>query len=67
MNGGAQFLWESAWLDDGEVTPEYMGADIVTDQLIKVWSGFIEIHITADVAYRWDSFKVQIVWSKLNL
>lgn len=47
---GAQFPWESAWLDDGEVTPEYMGTDIVTGQLIKVWSGFIEIHITADVA-----------------
>ena len=28
-----------------------MGTDIVTGQLIKVWSGFIEIHITADVAY----------------
>lgn len=48
---GAQFPWESAWLDDGEVTPEYMGTDIVTGQLIKVWTGFIEIHITADVAY----------------
>lgn len=47
----AQFPWESAWLDDGEVTPEYMGTDIVTGQLIKVWTGFIEIHITADVAY----------------
>jgi hypothetical glycosyl hydrolase len=48
---GAQFPWESAWLDDGEVTPEYMGTDVVTGQLIKVWSGFIEIHITADVAF----------------
>ena len=48
---GAQFPWESAWLDDGEVTPEYMGTDIVTGQLIKVWTGFIEIHITADVAF----------------
>lgn len=48
---GAQFPWESAWLDDGEVTPEYMGTDIVTGQLIKVWSGFIEIHITSDVAF----------------
>lgn len=48
---GAQFPWESAWLDDGEVTPEYMGTDIMTGQLIKVWSGFIEIHITADVAF----------------
>lgn len=48
---GAQFPWESAWLDDGEVTPEFMGTDIVTGKLIKVWSGFIEIHITADVAF----------------
>ncbi len=48
---GAQFPWESAWLDDGEVTPEYMGTDIITGQSIKVWSGFIEIHITADVAF----------------
>ncbi|MBR4392919.1 MAG: glycoside hydrolase family 65 protein [Oscillospiraceae bacterium] len=48
---GAQFPWESAWLDDGEVTPEYMGTDVVTGELIKVWSGFIEIHITADVAF----------------
>ena len=48
---GAQFPWESAWLDDGEVTPEYMGTDIVTGQLIKVWTGFIKIHITADVAF----------------
>ncbi len=48
---GAQFPWEGAWRDDGEVTPEYMGTDIVTGQLIKVWSGFIEIHITADVAF----------------
>ena len=48
---GAMFPWESAWLDDGEVTPEYQGVDIVTGSLIKVWSGFIEQHITADVAF----------------
>lgn len=48
---GAMFPWESAWLDDGEVTPEYQGVDIVTGLLIKVWSGFIEQHITADVAF----------------
>ena len=48
---GAQFPWESAWLDDGEVTPEYFGTDILTGLPIKVWSGFIEIHITADVAF----------------
>ena len=48
---GAQFPWESAWLDDGEVTPEFFGTDILTGELIKVWSGYIEIHITSDVAF----------------
>ena len=48
---GAQYPWESAWLDDGEVTPEYFGTDILTGQSIKVWSGFIELHITSDVAF----------------
>ena len=38
-------------MDDGEVTPEFQNADIVTGLLIKVWSGFIEQHITADVAF----------------
>lgn len=48
---GAQFPWESAWLDDGEVTPEYLGTDIHTGTPIKVWSGLIEIHVTSDVAF----------------
>lgn len=48
---GAMFPWESAWLDDGEVTPEFMDVDIVTGKPIKVWSGIIEQHITSDVAY----------------
>jgi hypothetical glycosyl hydrolase len=48
---GAQFPWESAWLDDGEVTPVWGAADIVTGLPTKIWSGFIEQHITADVAY----------------
>lgn len=48
---GAMFPWESAWLDDGEVTPEYMGVDVITGEPSKVWSGFIEQHITADVAF----------------
>ena len=48
---GAQFPWESAWLDDGEVTPEFLGTDILTGLPTKVWSGLIEIHITADVAF----------------
>ncbi len=48
---GAMFPWESAWLTDGEVTPEYMGVNIVTGLPNKVWSGFIEQHISADVAF----------------
>ncbi len=48
---GAQYPWESAWLSDGEVTPEYMGTNILTGEPNKVWTGFIEIHITADVAF----------------
>ncbi len=48
---GAMFPWESAWLDDGEVTPEYCDVDILTGLPVKVWSGFIEQHITSDVAF----------------
>ncbi|MCD7818307.1 MAG: glycoside hydrolase family 65 protein [Lachnospiraceae bacterium] len=48
---GAMFPWEAAWLDDGEVTPEYCGVDILTGRPLKVWSGFIEQHITSDVAF----------------
>ena len=56
---GAMFPWESAWMDDGEVTPEYQNVDIVTGLLIKVWSGFIEQHITADVAFGvWQYYTV---------
>ena len=48
---GAMFPWESAWIEDGDVTPEYVGANVVTGLPTKVWSGHIEQHITADVAY----------------
>lgn len=56
---GAQFPWEAAWIDDGEVTPVWGAADIVTGLPIKIWSGFIEQHITADVAYgAWQYYVV---------
>lgn len=56
---GAQFPWESAWIDDGEVTPVWGAADIVTGLPTKIWSGFIEQHITADVAYgAWEYYQV---------
>ncbi|MFD1433325.1 glycoside hydrolase family 65 protein [Lacticaseibacillus yichunensis] len=48
---GAQYPWESAWIDDGESTPVWGATDIVTGKATKIWSGFIEQHITADVAY----------------
>ena len=55
---GAQFPWESAWIDDGEVTPVWGAADIVTGLPTKIWSGFIEQHITADVAYgAWEYYQ----------
>ncbi len=47
---GAQYPWESAWLDDGEVTPDFCGTDIETGELIRVNTGRLEIHITSDVA-----------------
>lgn len=56
---GAQFPWEAAWIDDGEVTPVWGAADIITGLPIKIWSGFIEQHITADVAYgAWQYYTV---------
>lgn len=56
---GAQFPWESAWLDDGEVTPVWGAADIITGLPTKIWSGFIEQHITSDVAYGvWQYYMV---------
>ena len=48
---GAQFPWESAWIDDGEVTPAWSAADIVTGIPLRIESGFIEQHITSDVAF----------------
>ena len=56
---GAQFPWEAAWIEDGEVTPVWGAADIVTGLPIKIWSGFIEQHITADVAFgAWQYYTV---------
>lgn len=53
---GAMYPWECAWVDDGEVTPLYMGADIVTGEITKIWTGLIEHHITADIVYAIDHY-----------
>ena len=56
---GAMYPWECAWVDDGEVTPLYKGADVVTGKVKKVLTGLIEHHISADIAYAvWQYYLV---------
>ena len=48
--GGAQFPWESA--DTGEeVTPTWVPHFADRTKLVRIWTGDIEIHISADIAY----------------
>ena len=47
---GAQFSWESAATGD-EVTPTWVPDFENPLNLIRIWTGDIEIHITADIAY----------------
>lgn len=47
---GAQFPWESA--DTGEeVTPTWVPHYADRSKLIRIWTGEIELHISADIAY----------------
>ncbi|MCP4273879.1 MAG: glycoside hydrolase family 65 protein [Gammaproteobacteria bacterium] len=56
---GAMYPWESAWMKDGEVTPIWGAADVVSGKATKILSGFIEQHITSDVAYAvWQYYMV---------
>ncbi|MDP4086724.1 MAG: glycosyl hydrolase family 65 protein [Bacillota bacterium] len=56
---GAMYPWEAAWPNDGEVTPVWGAVDIVTGMQTKIWSGFIEQHITSDIAYAvWQYYKI---------
>jgi trehalose/maltose hydrolase-like predicted phosphorylase len=47
---GAQFPWESADTGD-EVTPTWVPHYADRTQLVRIWTGDIEIHISADIAY----------------
>lgn len=47
---GAQFPWESA-ADGREVTPTWVPHFSDPRKLIRIYTGDIEIHITADIAY----------------
>ena len=46
---GAMFAWESADTGD-EVTPRWVPGP-QGEELVRIWCGDIELHITADVAY----------------
>jgi len=47
---GAQFPWESAGTGQ-EVTPTWVAHFADPRQAVRIWTGDIEIHITADIAY----------------
>ena len=47
---GAQFPWESAETGD-EVTPPWLPHPEDPARLVRVWTGDLQIHITADIAY----------------
>ena len=54
---GAMFPWESAWLYDGEVAPLWGGVDVVTGEPMKILTGILEQHISADIAFAvWQYF-----------
>lgn len=53
---GAMYPWESAWIDDGEVTPLWGAADVVTGLPMKILTGILEQHITADIAFAVDQY-----------
>lgn len=56
---GAQYPWETAGILDGEVTPRFGDADIITGLPQTIWTGKIEQHITADVIYGvWQYYQV---------
>jgi hypothetical glycosyl hydrolase len=55
---GAMYPWESAFTGDEE-TPVWGAVDIVTGKATKIWSGFIEQHITSDIAFAvWQYYKI---------
>ncbi len=50
---GAMYAWESAATGD-ETTPRWVPVwvkDTGEDELVRIWCGDIELHITADIAY----------------
>lgn len=48
---GAMYPWESAWISDGEVTPDVLGVNVHTGDVQYCETGKIELHITCDIIY----------------
>lgn len=56
---GAMYPWESAWITDGEVTPKFGAADVVTGKEMPIICGDLEQHITSDVAFGvWEYYQM---------
>ena len=56
---GAMYPWESAWLDHGEAAPIWGSLNIYTAKNTIIPTGFIEQHISADIAFAtWQYFMV---------
>ena len=53
---GAQFPWESADTGD-EVTPTWVPSFEDPGSLVRVWTGDIEEHISADIAYATTTYR----------
>lgn len=54
---GAQYAWESAETGD-EVTPRWVPGP-QGEELVRIWCGDIELHITADVVYAiWQYWQI---------
>lgn len=48
---GAQYPWEAAWINDGEVTPDFGDIDIVTGKPTPILTGKLEHHVTGDIVF----------------
>jgi len=54
---GAMYAWESAATGD-EVTPRWLPGP-QGEELVRIWCGDIELHITADIAYAvWNYWQI---------
>ncbi len=67
---GAQFPWESAETGD-EVTPTWVPHFDDPTRLVRIWTGDIQLHITADVAYAmhqyWRATGDEAFWREVGV